>query len=555
MSKISYIALYRKWRPDNFSEVVGQNHITQILNNQILNDQIGHAYLFCGTRGTGKTSIAKIFAKAVNCISSDNVKPCNECEICKGIQNETILDVIEMDAASNNGVDDIRELKENVQYPPTKGKYKVYIIDEVHMLSTGAFNALLKTLEEPPSYVIFILATTEPHKLPATILSRCQRFDFKRIKEQDIVNRMRFICDEMNIKIDDKALYLIARNSDGAVRDALSILDQCVSYGLEYISYNDVVEIIGATSDEYMFKLVDYLVQKDTSKVIALIEEMVVEGRDIQQFVRELIVHFRNLLMTKVVKDSEIIIQLSEENIKRIKEQSQNLDINYIIRGINIFSKTSADMKWSTQPRILLEVAIIKITNPEIDNSIEGLLERISNIEKIIKNGDKINNSNNNTEIIKKEVVEIKKSDNIEKNKPEDFVDDKSNDKNVNVKENMKDEITQINKLWIEICAKAKQKKPSISAFIKDTQICGIRDNAFTVVFKNNNIIFKEYIERKENKECIEEEFYNLTNKKYLMKCIIEKELGDEEGNAAKEESQIKEIYEMFGESNVDIVE
>ena len=270
-------ALYRVYRPQKFEDVVGQEHITKTLRNQIENNNIGHAYLFSGTRGTGKTSTAKIFARAVNCLESIEQEPCNECEVCKDILHDNIMDVVEIDAASNNSVDDIRELRENVKYSPTKAKYKVYIIDEVHMLSQGAFNALLKTLEEPPSYVIFILATTEPHKIPATILSRCQRFDFKRVTVKDITSRMKKICVEENIEVEEKALNLIARNSQGALRDALSILDQCISFGDNKIEYKDVVELLGTVNVEQLFDLAQYIINQDTKESLKILNEFISE--------------------------------------------------------------------------------------------------------------------------------------------------------------------------------------------------------------------------------------------------------------------------------------
>ena len=272
-------ALYRAYRPQNFEDVVGQEHIIRTLKNQIENNNVGHAYLFSGTRGTGKTSTAKIFARAVNCENSTNQEPCNECEVCKDILNDNIMDVVEIDAASNNSVDDIRELRENVKYSPTKAKYKVYIIDEVHMLSQGAFNALLKTLEEPPSYIIFILATTEPHKIPATILSRCQRFDFKRVTVKDMTARMQKICNEENIVVEDKALNLVARNSQGALRDALSILDQCISFGDNKIEYKDVVELLGTVNVEQLFELAKCIIEQDTRQSLQILNEFVIWGK------------------------------------------------------------------------------------------------------------------------------------------------------------------------------------------------------------------------------------------------------------------------------------
>ena len=290
-------ALYRVYRPKTFEDVVGQEHIVKTLKNQIKNNNIGHAYLFSGTRGTGKTSTAKIFARAVNCLNPINEEPCNECEICVDTLNDNIMDIVEIDAASNNSVDDIRELRESVKYTPSKAKYKVYIIDEVHMLSQGAFNALLKTLEEPPSYVIFILATTEPHKIPATILSRCQRFDFKRVSSKDIADRMSYICEKENIQAEDKALSLIARNSQGALRDALSILDQCMSFGNDKIEYNDVIELLGTVNIDELFQLSQSIIDEDTKKSLQILNEFIIWGKDIRNLINDLIDHLFYLLL------------------------------------------------------------------------------------------------------------------------------------------------------------------------------------------------------------------------------------------------------------------
>lgn len=346
-------ALYRVYRPKTFGDVVGQEHIVKTLKNQIKNNNIGHAYLFSGTRGTGKTSTAKIFARAVNCLNPINEEPCNECEICIDTLNDNIMDIVEIDAASNNSVDDIRELRESVKYTPSKAKYKVYIIDEVHMLSQGAFNALLKTLEEPPSYVIFILATTEPHKIPATILSRCQRFDFKRVSSKDIASRMSYICKKENIEAEEKALSLIARNSQGALRDALSILDQCMSFGNEKIEYNDVIELLGTVNIDELFELSQSIIDENTKKSLEILNEFIIWGKDIRNLINDLIDHFRNLMVCKVSKDLDEIISLPEESIERLKEQSQNVNINDLIRILNILSETQDSMKSSSNTRIL----------------------------------------------------------------------------------------------------------------------------------------------------------------------------------------------------------
>ena len=357
-----YTALYRAYRPEVFDEILGQDHIVRILKNQIQTDTTSHAYLFCGTRGTGKTTTARILAKGLNCLSEGD-RPCGQCSVCREIKEGTFLDVIEIDAASNNGVDNIRELRESVKYPPAAGRKKVYIIDEVHMLSTGAFNALLKTLEEPPEYVVFILATTEPHKLPATILSRCMRLDFKRVPENVLIGGMSEICQKKGIQVSDSALRIIAANADGSVRDGLSILDQCISGGDTKVDTSDVLEFLGASGEETFVELTDLIRKKRTSDAIVLVAQALADGKDVRQFMRDWVNHYRNLLMTKFIKNPQEIINMSVENIDRIRRQSETIELTEINQGILELSRTINEAKWSTQPRILLELAIVKLSS------------------------------------------------------------------------------------------------------------------------------------------------------------------------------------------------
>ncbi|MDR0880809.1 MAG: DNA polymerase III subunit gamma/tau [Clostridioides sp.] len=380
-------ALYRTYRPQTFGDMVGQVHVIRTLKNQIKNDNIGHAYLFTGTRGTGKTSTAKIFARAVNCLEKVDSEPCNKCESCVSILNDSTMDVVEIDAASNNSVDDIRELRESVKYSPATSKYKVYIIDEVHMLSKGAFNALLKTLEEPPSYVIFILATTEPNKIPATILSRCQRFDFKRVSVVDMVDRMKKICSSEGIDADEKALQLIATNSEGAMRDALSILDQCMSFGEDIIHYEDVVEIMGTVNIEQLFDMSKYVIENDIRSSLQSLNSFISWGKDIRNLINDLLGHFRNLMICKVSKDMKDILEIPDDILDKLNAQAQGVDINTLIRILNVLSETQDRVKSSTNPRVLLEIAIMRISEPTFDESKEALIDRIENLEKIIESG------------------------------------------------------------------------------------------------------------------------------------------------------------------------
>ena len=355
-----YTALYRAYRPEVFEEVLGQEHIVKILKNQIATDSTSHAYLFCGTRGTGKTTTARLLAKGLNC-TSEGERPCGQCASCKAISEGNYIDVIEIDAASNNGVDNIRELRESVNYPPASGRKKVYIIDEVHMLSSGAFNALLKTLEEPPEYVVFILATTEVQKLPATILSRCMRLDFKRVPENTLIKGLASICAKIGIDVSDDALRIIAANADGSVRDALSILDQCISGGDKVVGEKDVLEFLGASGDEVFIELTDKVRKRQTSDAIEFLADVLSDGKDVKQFIKDWINHYRNLLLTKFVRDPSTILNMSSENIERIRRQSTSLELEDINRGILELSKASSEARWTTQPRILLELSIVKL--------------------------------------------------------------------------------------------------------------------------------------------------------------------------------------------------
>lgn len=356
-----YQALYRSFRPETFDGILGQEHIVKILKNQLATNTTGHAYLFCGTRGTGKTSTARLLAKGVNCLAPEGGRPCGVCDNCKSIKEGTFMDVVEIDAASNNGVENIRELRESVKYPPVTGRVKVYIIDEVHMLSTGAFNALLKTLEEPPENVMFILATTEVQKLPATILSRCLRLDFHRIPETQLRKGMKEICGEIGVEIEDSALGLIAANADGSARDGLSLLDQCISGGEKKVSRDDVLTLLGTSGEEVFIEITDYIHTQQVAEALLLLDRVLSDGKDVRQFMRDWIAHFRSLLMTKFIKNPEDLLNMSAENVERIRTQSERLDLGVINDSILELSKTLADAKWSTQPRILLELSIVRL--------------------------------------------------------------------------------------------------------------------------------------------------------------------------------------------------
>ncbi len=388
---MSYTALYRKFRPQEFEDVKGQDHIVTTLKNQIKADRIGHAYLFCGTRGTGKTTVAKIFAKAVNCEHPIDGSPCGECAICKSITDGSSMNVIEIDAASNNGVDNIRQIREEVTYRPTEGKFKVYIIDEVHMLSSGAFNALLKTLEEPPAYVIFILATTEAHKIPITILSRCQRYDFHRISIDTIAGRLMDLMREEQVDVEERAIRYVAKAGDGSMRDALSLLDQCIAFHLgETLTYENVLEVLGAVDTEVFSQLLRQIINKDITGAIGTLDSLVDEGREMGQMVNDFTWYLRNLLLLQSSEDMEDVLDMSREHLKALKEEADMVKPEVLMRYIRIFSELGNQIKFATQKRILIEIAIIKLCKPQMDKDYESVLDRIASIEAKIANGIQI---------------------------------------------------------------------------------------------------------------------------------------------------------------------
>lgn len=381
-----YQVLYRKYRPRVFADVYGQDHVTSTLKNEIKEGRISHAYLFTGSRGTGKTTCAKILAKAVNCPNAVDGEPCNACEICKGLDSGTIYDVVEIDAASNNGVDNIRDLREEVNYTPTRGKYRVYIIDEVHMLSTGAFNALLKTLEEPPAHVIFILATTEVHKLPATILSRCQRFDFKRIQPETMAVRLQQVAGLEGMELAPDAATLIARIADGALRDGLSILDQCAGRSKQ-ITAQLVSEVAGLAGREALYRLSDAVLARDSSAAVEELAQLHENSYDMERLCVEMINHFRNFMMVKTVKKSRELIICTDDEYKHIEESAGQFTLAQILRGLDLFQSTLVKIKGGATPRIEMEMAFIRLCEPKLETDPDAINQRLSALERAVQNG------------------------------------------------------------------------------------------------------------------------------------------------------------------------
>ena len=561
-----YQALYRQYRPKTFDEVLGQEHITRTLRHQVLKGNIGHAYLFSGTRGTGKTSAAKILSRAVNCLNPQDGNPCNECEICKGILDDSIMDVIEMDAASNNSVDDVRDLKEKVIYPPSRARYKVYIIDEVHMLSKGAFNALLKTLEEPPKHLIFILATTEPERLPQTILSRCQRFDFKRITNKDLVVNMRSITDKLSIEIDDKVLNLISRNSDGAMRDALSLLDQLISYNSHNITYEDATDILGIANKDLIFNMVNDLKEQNLEKVLFSIDEIIQHGKDMNQFIKDLIRHFRDLMVAKASKAPSEIIEA--EDIQEYVQQASSMSLEYILKSLQILSQAEAQAKWSTQPRIILEMAAIKLVNIEEELSLE---ERVERLEQGIR-PEKLNEGFRPAPVSNKAHTMEKESS----FKPESTtpivqrqeqnpapIDSKKHEEGEPSKENQSNEqdgytltFDRINSEWPKILQNIKTKKINIYALIMEGELITFENNLLTIAYKDGFGFHKEAVSSQQNKEFVEDIVSKYFNRKITIHYYMRSELPNKVAKvsvADEKEEAIKSVIDFFGEENVEI--
>lgn len=481
---MTYTALYRKFRPLKFEDMVGQEHITRTIKNQIMAGRVGHAYLLNGVRGTGKTTTAKILARAINCLNPQNGEPCNECEICKAALSGSLTDIVEMDAASNNSVDDIRAIRDEVNFLPTLAKYRVYIIDEVHMLSTGAFNALLKTLEEPPAHVKFILATTEPQKLPATILSRCQRFDFKKISNEDISKRLQYVCDESRIEITKEALNIISVLAEGAMRDALSILERCLQEGNEKIDENLVKDLVGIPKLTFITKITEAIIQNDIEKTITTIEEVMKEGKDLNNLLWELIKYIKDILVWKTTKKLEIY---SKEELNKITKLSEEISKERLLQIIYTLSELENEIKWSSQKAVLFEVAMIKLCAPEQNkvssSGLEDINNRITQLEKKVEQGiiskqTEKNVKNNNSNATQSN-VEIKKS------KPIDF---------------SKLNISKL-EFWPKIVNELKEnRKMLLATNLMNTIATLINDMTVGIVFQNGLTPFvKSIMERPEN--------------------------------------------------------
>lgn len=530
-----YRALYRKYRPSTFTDVVGQDHITQTLMNAVKSGRTSHAYLFTGSRGTGKTSCAKILAKAVNCEHTVDGNPCNECDICRGIDNGSILDVVEIDAASNNSVDNIRDLRDEANFTPANAKYRVYIIDEVHMLSVGAFNSLLKTLEEPPEHVKFILATTEVHKLPSTILSRCQRFDFKRIPPESIAERLKTVAEKEGMQLSDDGAMLIARIADGAMRDALSLLDRCASH-IGVIDSAVVAENSGLAGREYIFTLASCILQKDASKALEIINGLYNDSCDMERLIIELTNHFRNLMISKAVKDFEKMLVCPQNEIEVIRRQSESTTLAAIMSCIDVLTSCAADMKQGANRRTAAELCIIRLCTPSLDADINSLIRRISELEKAVANGVQVKSSpaavpetapqetalptqqektneqvNQTANEIKKDEPKLKPKENIRTQTAEESVQPKNNEEKT---ESAPAGTTVPFTKWPEVTEKLFAENKSLIAMLSGSSAY-IYDNKFLLI--KGTPVLELYLKTGEYSKIIKQAVFDVTGRSYSL--------------------------------------
>ncbi|MGM0369327.1 MAG: DNA polymerase III subunit gamma/tau [Bacillota bacterium] len=548
---MAYVSLYRKWRPQDFSDIVGQENVVKTLKNAIKLDRIAHAYLFCGPRGTGKTSTAKILAKALNCEEGPTIDICDDCTSCNKITDNSSIDVLEIDAASNRGINEIRELREKVKFSPTEGNYKVYIIDEVHMLTTEAFNALLKTLEEPPEYVVFILATTEPNKLLSTILSRCQRFDFGRLSISDIISRISYIAEQEEVEISEKSLAAIARSAAGGMRDAISILDQTISYAGSEIEIDDVSAVLGMVDHEVLVKLTQIMIDNNVEAGLNLVNDIIAKGKNISQFVDDFIHHLRNLLLLKECNETSKLIKAGTKEKEELKSLVDDLVVEQLLAWIEILNQMSYDLKQTTQQRLILEMGIIKLVKAETDKSLDTILSRIAKLEDQATNGQLIGESKDKLKSKKKDK---KKENNEQAKQTTDSNSDKDKQTNSSPGKNSKvvdvaapetADIEQVKEQWKQFLDYLKEKNMKLAAFMRDAQPFKIENNKLLLAFKHE--FHKGQIES--NKQVVEEALKKLLGVSLQLKCILD---GASESKEEQEEEKItdhplvKETLELF---------
>ncbi|PEU54870.1 DNA polymerase III subunit gamma/tau [Priestia megaterium] len=562
---MAYQALYRVYRPQSFNDVVGQQHIIKTLQNALVQEKFSHAYLFSGPRGTGKTTAAKILAKAVNCEKAPIAEPCNECATCRGITDGSISDVIEIDAASNNGVDEIRDIRDKVKYAPSAVRYKVYIIDEVHMLSIGAFNALLKTLEEPPAHVIFILATTEPHKIPLTIISRCQRFDFKRISPEDIVYRMKEVLGSEELEVSEDALYEIAKASEGGMRDALSLLDQAISYSTEKVSLEDVLSITGAVSQAFIVKIVQAIFNENIVEALDSVESLIKNGKDPARFVEDLIFYYRDVLLYQASEENAYLLEKAAVN-EEFKELSSKMDSAFIYKVIAELNQTQQEMKWSNHPRVLLEVALVKLaqssTNQEDTLSYQDILQKMNQMEaelqQLKEKGIQVDHTAQAAQTEKKQTRQSRSQYKTPVGKVNEVL-----------KNATRQNLETIKRSWAQVLDTLKQQnKASHAALLSNSEPVASSDQSFILKFKYE-IHCKMASENNNNvRDNLENILYTLIGSKREMVAIPESEWDKvreeflqgqqsdgSSGQPQEEDPVVAEAKKLFGEDLIEIQE
>ncbi|KWU62419.1 MULTISPECIES: DNA polymerase III subunit gamma/tau [Priestia] len=562
---MAYQALYRVYRPQSFNDVVGQQHIIKTLQNALVQEKFSHAYLFSGPRGTGKTTAAKILAKAVNCEKAPIAEPCNECATCRGITDGSISDVIEIDAASNNGVDEIRDIRDKVKYAPSAVRYKVYIIDEVHMLSIGAFNALLKTLEEPPAHVIFILATTEPHKIPLTIISRCQRFDFKRISPEDIVYRMKEVLGSEELEVSEDALYEIAKASEGGMRDALSLLDQAISYSTEKVSLEDVLSITGAVSQAFIVKIVQAIFNENIVEALDSVESLIKNGKDPARFVEDLIFYYRDVLLYQASEENAYLLEKAAVN-EEFKELSSKMDSAFIYKVIAELNQTQQEMKWSNHPRVLLEVALVKLaqssTNQESALPYQDILQKMNQMEaelqQLKEKGIQVDHTAQAAQTEKKQTRQSRSQYKTPVGKVNEVL-----------KNATRQNLETIKRSWAQVLDTLKQQnKASHAALLSNSEPVASSDQSFILKFKYE-IHCKMASENNNNvRDNLENILYTLIGSKREMVAIPESEWDKvreeflqgqqsdgSSGQPQEEDPVVAEAKKLFGEDLIEIQE
>ena len=528
---MSYQALYRAWRPDTFTEIVGQDAIVRTLKRQVTTVRIAHAYLFCGTRGTGKTTAAKVLSRAINCLNPQDGDPCGECEICRTLKQENCMDVVEIDAASNNGVDEIRDLREKIKYPPAVTRYKVYIIDEVHMLSTGAFNALLKTLEEPPKHAVFILATTEPQRLPATILSRCQRFDFHRISVDTIIERLMVVLGGIGRTASDDALYEIARAAEGAMRDALSLLDVCLSYTDGEVNAQLARDVLGTAGRSAMFEFTDALLDGDAGSALTQIDQVMRRGSDPQVFIRDTVAHLRAVMLAGAVKDGLAdILEITPEDAQRFADQAARTDAEGLTRMLELFMRAEPDTKWASRPRTILELAAVRACHPEKEPD-ASVSERISRVEKLIEKG--VPAAPARPASRKQDAPAPTPEKPAAKAAPRPAADPP--------------------KEYLDAIARLSEENPSIRSPLGSMRFIGFDGHSVTVEFAKSRMMHMKVLERK--KAMFDEALTDAFGAPVSIAMVLEGSGAAEKKVSDTARDIINQSYDVFGRENIDLVD